>query len=338
MPVVESLIMQSRTSELPSLPPPPGAVTALVKGFNAIAGNVAVILFPAVLDVFLWLGPRLKADSLLAPILEAMPDIQAQTSADQARLFTQVVTDFQNGINLFSIFRTFPMGVFSLMSANISATSPFGVRAAVEMPGWLAAFGIMLTLTLLGWMAGSLYFLSVSKVALKPEAGPGMLRALLHGVLLSGTWMVFFTISNLPLIIMLWLMTMLNTFVRTLLLILLSVPAAWILLAIFYSFYGIFSHTQNAFASTRNVIRMLRYGLPPLGWFTMLAILISQGLDLLWRVAPADSWMMGVGILGHAFVSTSLLAASFIYYRDLNSWIETALKLLKKPDKSSAQA
>ena len=83
---------------------------------------------------------------------------------------------------------------------------------------------------------------------------------------------------------------------------------------------------------------MLRYGLPPLGWFAMLAIVINQGMDLLWRVAPTESWMMCIGIMGHAFISTSLLAASFIYYPDLNTWIESAQQWLKKQNTSSARA
>jgi hypothetical protein len=36
-----------------------------------------------------------------------------------------------------------------------------------------------------------------------------------------------------------------------------------------------------------------------------------------------------VGILGHAFVTTSLLAASFIYYRDMQVWLQTVFEKLK---------
>lgn len=331
--------MESRTPQLPSLPPPPGAVAALINGFNAIAGNVAVILFPVALDLFFWLGPRLKADTLLAPLMQVLPDVQAQAPADQARLITQFVTDFHDGVNLFSVFRTFPMGVFSLMSTNITVKSPLGTRLALDLPGWLVAFGLLLVLTFLGWLAGSLYFRSVSRVALKLADGPGLLHSMLHGSLLSITWMLLFAVANFPFLILLWIVAMLDPLLRTILLVLLSIPAAWILLAIYYSFYGIFANTQNAFSSTRHSFRMLRYGLPPLGWFTMLTVLIGQGMDVLWRAAPPDSWMMAVGILGHAFVSTSLLAASFIYYRDMNVWIETALQWLKKnQNKSSAQA
>jgi hypothetical protein len=330
--------MESRKPQLPPLPPPPGAISALVSGFNAIASNVAVILIPVALDLFLWLGPRLKADTLLAPIVEMMPEVQAQVPADQAREIVTMLTEFVGSFNLFSVFRTFPMGIFSLMTSKLAIKSPLGLRPAIDIPHWLLAFGIVLVLTFFGWMGGSLYFRAVSRAALKLEKGPGIFRSLLHGVLLSGAWLVFFSIINLPTIIALWLLSLVGGILRTILLFLLVIPVSWLLLWVFFSFHGIFANAQNAFASVRNGFRLLRYGLPPLGWFVMLTILISQGMDMLWRIPPADSWMMGIGILGHAFVSTSLLAASFIYYRDLNAWIESALQWLKTENTSSARA
>jgi hypothetical protein len=143
---------------------------------------------------------------------------------------------------------------------------------------------------------------------------------------------------SVPLLIMLWLLSLINGVLQTVLTFLLVIPVSWLVLWGFFSFHGIFASAQNAFVSVRNGFRLLRYGLPPLGWFVMLFILISQGMDMLWRIPPADSWMMGVGILGHAFVSTSLLAASFIYYRDLNAWIESALQWFKTQKTSSARA
>lgn len=330
--------MESRNSELPSLPPPPGAISALLSGFNAIASNVAVILIPVALDLFLWLGPRLKADTLLAPIMEMLPEIQAQAPADQAREIVSAMTEFANGFNLFSVFRTFPLGIFSLMTTKLSVKSPLGDRMGIDIPHWLIAFGIVLLLTFFGWLGGSLYFRAVSRVALKLEKTPSIFRTMLHGVLLSGAWLVLFGIINLPLIIVLWLVSLLGSILRTILIFLMVIPISWLMLWVFFSFHGIFTNAQNAFTSVRSGFRLLRYGLPPLGWFVMLCILISQGMDMLWRIPPADSWMMGVGILGHAFVSTSLLAASFIYYRDLNAWIESALQWLKTQNPSSARA
>jgi hypothetical protein len=330
--------MESRNLELPPLPPPPGAISVLVSGFNAIAANVAVILIPVAFDVFLWLGPRLKADTLLAPIMEMLPEFQAQLPANQVKEFVSVLTDFRNSFNLFSVFRTFPLGVFSLMTTKLAIKSPLGPRLGIDIPHWLIAFGIVLVLTFFGWLGGSLYFRAVSRVALNLEKAPGIFRTMLHGVLLSCAWLLLFSMINLPIIIVFWLVSLLGSILQTILMFLMVIPISWLMLWVFFSFHGIFANAQNAFASVRNGFRLLRYGLPPLGWFAMLTILISQGMDMLWRIPPADSWMMGVGILGHAFVSTSLLAASFIYYRDMNAWIESALQWLKAQNTSSARA
>ncbi len=328
--------MESQTSELAKLPPPPRVIQALINGFNAIASSVVIILIPASVDFFLWLGPRIKADALIAPFMEILPQLQAQAPADQVQLFTQLMLDLKNGMNLFWVFRTFPLGIFSLMSTSISPDSPFGLRTAFNLPGWSVLLGI-LVLTFLGWLGGGFYFRTVSRIALKLHEGPGLSWTLFQGILLSLFWFIFFMIATIPLLIVLGLMNLLGSFFSTLMLVVLAVPAVWMLLVIYYSFYGIFALGQNALASTKSSFRILRYGLPPLGWFTILTLLISQGMDLLWRSAPTNSWMMGIGILGHAFVSTSLLSAGFIYFRDLNIWIESTLSWIDNQKKSTVQ-
>jgi len=86
---------------------------------------------------------------------------------------------------------------------------------------------------------------------------------------------------------------------------------------------------QNAFTSIYASLRMARFTLPSSSMFVLTVFIISQGLNYLWSVPAQDSWMMLVGIAGHAFVTTALLASSFIYYRDMNAWLETVFERLK---------
>jgi hypothetical protein len=60
-------------------------------------------------------------------------------------------------------------------------------------------------------------------------------------------------------------------------------------------------------------------------------------MNFLWNTPSDNSWWMLVGIAGHAFVSTALLAASFIYYRDINAWLSAVLEQLQNRT-SSAKA
>lgn len=65
------------------------------------------------------------------------------------------------------------------------------------------------------------------------------------------------------------------------------------------------------------------------GLFIMLAILVNQGLNIVWQVPPESSWLMMISIIGHAFVTTGMLAASFVYYQEMIRWVEE-LQLIGK--------
>jgi ABC-type transporter Mla maintaining outer membrane lipid asymmetry permease subunit MlaE len=70
----------------------------------------------------------------------------------------------------------------------------------------------------------------------------------------------------------------------------------------------------------------VRFILPGTGMFVLSVLVISQGLDVLWSAPPLTSWMMLIGIGGHAFIATGLLAASFVYYRDAMRFVQEFLQ------------
>jgi hypothetical protein len=57
----------------------------------------------------------------------------------------------------------------------------------------------------------------------------------------------------------------------------------------------------------------------------LIIFVLGEVLNTLWRVPQETSWLTLVGILGHGFVTTSLLAASIIYYRDGVRWVDHIL-------------
>jgi hypothetical protein len=74
---------------------------------------------------------------------------------------------------------------------------------------------------------------------------------------------------------------------------------------------------------------MARFTLPTSSMFVLTVFLLSFGLNFLWSIPPKNSWMTAVGILGHSFVTTALLAASFIYYRDMNIWLQGVIEKMR---------
>ena len=109
----------------------------------------------------------------------------------------------------------------------------------------------------------------------------------------------------------------------------------WLFIPLLFSAHGIFVNHDKMFASVKASFRLTRYTLPTTGLFFLLVLLISQGLDLLWQVPPQTSWLTLVGLAGHAFIVTGLLAASFVYYRDAGYWVDN---LLEHTPSTSSQA
>jgi hypothetical protein len=95
----------------------------------------------------------------------------------------------------------------------------------------------------------------------------------------------------------------------------------WIIFPLLFSGHGIFVNRNRVWPSIKQGILITRMTLPATSLFFIGILLISQGLDILWRIPPENSWLMLIGLAGHAFVSTGLLSTSFVYYRDADRWI-----------------
>jgi hypothetical protein len=78
--------------------------------------------------------------------------------------------------------------------------------------------------------------------------------------------------------------------------------------------------------------------LPTTSLFVLAVLVTSEGLDYLWRVPPETSWLTLVGVSGHAFITSALLAASFFYYRDADLWTQETLRMIKSQRNMPSQS
>jgi len=320
-----------------SLPPPPGVIGSLRAGFDTVAGHVWLIVLPLGLDIFLWLGPRLSVDGLLRPFVRYM-FLQARRNVDVSELdrFLEAQTSFLdvlqkfNLLSLISKFRTFPIGISSLLAQTMPVNTPLGEQNVVQVSSIPLLVGIVLILTMLGWVVGGLYFRWVSGTTLGQEAGISLLRAILQTFILSVCWLLGLIIVLLPVMFILALLAFINPLLANGAIFVLLLLSFWLIVPLFFVPHGIFARRQNAFYSALTSLRMARFTFPTSGMFIISVLILSQGLNYLWSVPPNDSWMTLVGIAGHAFITTAALAASFVYYRDMNVWLQTVFEQWQK--------
>lgn len=314
---------------------------SLRAGFDAVSRHVGLILLPAALDVFLWLGPRLSVDGVLTPLVNMIFDQTRRTltsSADVRRftefesLFNQTLEHF-NLLSLLSRLQTFPVGISSLLARTMPVETPLGVQQVVQISSFPVLVGLVLLLVIGGWVLGSLYFRWVSGTTLGEAAnrtGVSSLWAILQTLLLSILWLIGLMMFFIPVTLILTVLTMLSPVLAGAALFILLALSFWLIVPLFFTPHGIFVRRQNAFYSILTSLRMARFALPTSGFFVICWFLLSTGLNYLWSVPPGDSWMTLVGIGGHAFITTALLSASFVYYRDMNVWLQTVFERLQQ--------
>jgi hypothetical protein len=312
-------------------PPPPGLLASLMAGFDSVANDIAVILPPVLLDLFLWLGPHLQLKEFLQPLIERLPSLAGAFPSGFPDLVTVQTawTDIANNFNLFVILRTFPVGSTSLLSFDMSLHNPLGIPVILDAGPFIGMVTWIFFLVLLGWVIGALYYYWVSKVALHPEVR-SLWKSMKQTVLLSLIWTGLFFLLGMPALVVLSILTAISPVLGQLVLFAGLLVLIWLVMPVFFSAHGIFTLQLDAFRAILNSLRMVRFTLPNTGLFLLVFLVLNQGLNFLWNTPPLDSWWMLVGIAGHAFVSTALLAASFVYYRDINAWLKVVFEQLQR--------
>jgi hypothetical protein len=300
-------------------------------GFDSVSTHIAVILPPVLLDLFLWLGPHLRLKQFLQPVITQLPSLATTFPASFPDLATiqSTWTGIADHFNLFVILRTFPVGITSLLGFQMPAQNPWGVPLNLDAGSFVGILGWALLLVFLGWIAGGMYYYWVSRVALKSDVR--MLgKSLSQAVLLSIIWTGLLFLVGLPVLVVLTVLTAISTIMGQIALFAGVIVLIWLVMPIFFSAHGIFAFQLDALRAILGSLRMVRFTLPNTGLFLLLFVLINQGLNFLWNTPAQTSWWMLVGIGGHAFISTALLASSFIYYRDINAWLKVIFEQLQR--------
>ncbi len=320
--------------------PPPGILSSIKSGFDITANQIWIILFPILLDLFLWLGPHLEVNNLLSTVIKQFDTLANEglvPVAEIQRVQESLSELLSLNINLLSILRTFPIGVSSLMGQTVSSGTPLGNPTVYQVESAFAFFLWVSGLTFLGWILGSLYFAWVAKASLQDKeqnlvwAG----KAVIQATLLAIIWLIALFAFGTPLLLLFSIFAQINASLAQVALIFLALFAMWIIVPIFFSAHGIFAKKENLFRSLLSSFHLSRFTLPTSSFFVISVIILSQGFNFLWLTPSSSSWMMLVGILGHAFITTALLAASFIYYRDMNVWLEVLLEKLESKTTSA---
>lgn len=327
------------TQEKQIISAPPRLIPSFIEGFNSVAGHIRLIILPVVLDLILWFAPRVKIKALLDPFLARYIDLVSTSGATDVQniisnykvFFEEILTRF----NLLSALRTLPIGVPSLLSGRGVVSNPLGTLTEVDLSSLGMTLLLWLLFAVIGIGAGSVFFGEIARISLDMKEDFSIKRALKlfkNTIYLTLSTYALILLISIPAVILILIISLISPTFSQISIIFVTLILIWLLMPLIFSPHGIYGSDQNVFTSAINSIRLVRYFLPGTGIFIMLAILLSQGMDILWSFPTEDSWMVMVGILGHAFITTGVIASSFIYYKGGIKWMnERMQRMTGKP-------
>lgn len=307
---------------------PPRMMNAIIAGFNVVANNLFLLVLPVLIDLFLWLGPQVSIRQALKPAIDDVVRLLKQVNSPQVASQMNVISEVWEQIlvefNLLGTIRTMPIGVPSLMSSMLTQSTPLGSSTVYEVPSIASAFGIWLAVILVGFLVGCFYFWMLARATAEDGGGFEVnyfFKKVLYAFALTLSLVIGLLIIAIPALMLISVIALISPGLGDFAMMFVGFLLIWMLLPLVFTPHAIFSGKSGLVVSAMTSVRLVRNYMPGTGLFLIVALVFSQGLNVLWRVPPSNSWMTLIGILGHAFILTAIFAASFVYFRNGLRWM-----------------
>ncbi|MEZ4517835.1 MAG: hypothetical protein R3C44_13790 [Chloroflexota bacterium] len=307
---------QKQTSTLPSI------WKTIAAGFELTTRHPWLLLIPVLLDVFLWLGPRLSFSPLVQQLLDQLP-------VDAAIMDPRPMLDLiSTRTNMFTYLSVPLVGVPILMTGLTPEQTPTA-PLTVDVANWGSWVGLLIGLTIVGLLLGAIYSTLIASVVVRSEdetvehssANIGALlqwigRTWLRFGLLALLFLVVFLLIVLPISFIGAFVALISQILATFILFAAPVILLWVAVFLSYTPQGMTLNRKSFFPSLADSVRLFQANLLPALSLLLVVVLTRQLLGWLLLSADDGSWLTLVSLLGHAFVSTALSTAMLIFYHD----------------------
>lgn len=309
----------------------PSILQAFISGFNTTTNHIYLIILPIIVDLFIWFGPQFNLEKFLLPRIQgidSLPGLDNPQFNDILSDYLANLVEIAKSLNLSVLIRTVPVGVPSLISSLSPTSNPLGTPIRFEIASINSMFVYIIVFSLIGIALGSLFYQRTAQSIMKDYRKPTIsefLKAMLQVILLPVLLIIIFLMISTPIFLFVSILSALSPAIGQFALMSALVIVLWMIIPLYFTPHSIFLFRQNLFTSIMTSISVVRFSLPGSALFLLFAMVLSEGFNILWRIPPQDSWMLLVGILGHAFISTAILFSSFFYLLDAAQFAQQIL-------------
>ena len=276
-----------------------GVVDVLADGYRVLNRHLWLLILPIVLDLFLWLGPEITAQSAATELVQRSPDVEG-------------VSEVLSDVNL--------LGVVAWRFSSAVGVIRLDPEGALDLDSGGAVAAVTLAALVFGLMIFSVYYTLVASVISGPHGSKATLarRATTGFVRLALVWGVLIVIAFAVMTVV-GLLTFGGPVGETLaglLILLAGITAMFVWLLLYLVQPAIFVGGLGARAAVRQSAAVVRANFGAMLRLFVLIVLITFGTGIAWQGIVERGAGALIAIIGNAYVATGLAVAVPLFYLD----------------------
>ncbi len=291
-------------------------IDTISTGYRVLNRRLWVLLIPIVLDLYLWWGARLS----LAPFLDNLRAVLGRAAmlfTTDAREQAQWVASIQHADmrSMLAWLNFVPVLLPELLTQTEASTAVWYVR------GLLGVVVAVLVVNLLALLCSSL-FLSLLAGALRNDQF--RLKALVWAVLvaagaIAGYVLVLLGISTLlglPFLVLSVVLVATLPALAPLIGLGWYVVLFWVYIYTGFAVEAIMLSRVGPLQAIYNSVNLVRRNLMSTLGLLLISFIVVAGLNVIWRSMATSTWGLTLAIVASAYVSSGLVAARLVFYRE----------------------
>lgn len=296
-----------------------GVWSALAAGFDLTAKHPWLLLLPILLDLFIWLGPRLRFQAIIEQIVANLPQ-----ETEVLTIATQLL-EVGPRTNLFTTLSAPLVGVPVLLAGLSPEKTPI-TSLVWDIHGGVSWLLLFLALSLIGLFLTAVYYVTIAAALDNHQSHSGsspagqwagsILKSWLRLVGLALLFLAIALIVYLPFSIIGALAFFLSATVGTIVLLFAPLVIIWVIIYLSFAPPGITINNRSLLQSVKESIQLVQGNLAVVLTMLLLTLLLGMVVDWLLILADNGTWLTVFNIVIHAFVNTALIAAFFLIYRN----------------------
>jgi hypothetical protein len=322
-------------------------IHSLSSGFDTITKRIWLIFIPVLLDLYLWIGPRLSISELVkrALHLAALPPSASPEERLALAEIGGLLEQASQHFNAFSFLIIRKLDMPSLISPNpwletlgitlnISSLVTFQAPEAsflsqplpvIEVQSESVFLGLYIFLSLMGMLVGCSYLGLIAQEVRDNQVNVAYVLQRVwiwwaRVVMIALLILIGLLMLGVPLLVIIALINLLSGNLAQLMGNFLIVSflwlGIWLYIYLFFLVNALILNDTGILRAVWNSFSVVRRNFWSTIGLMLLIGLIGAGFSIIWRMLSTSPWGTLFAIVGNAYIGSGLAAASFTFYRD----------------------